>query len=294
MTSTSKTLISFIFFFSTALVFVKSDFYFEFDQDCSFELPSGKCIQCFHNVWQSIADAPCTEPDIQSKLPEPVVVEKVTAVNSSGTFDFILTLSVSFAHLRRLDIRIAWMRNISGKSYGYGQHQSTLIFFSPWTPEDIPEYVRFNVTFYGVFPFGIFDFQGVSRPSCYGSGLSSDWLSFSYQELEKIIQNHSHFESRQFLQQNQKTNCAYSGPIDVNVMQKSGMNNEDRTFKYLCFLFLVLLSILFILLFTSVIFLLWRWFNKFDWSVEYRTRQREPTPADKDGAIITGSSWIIL
>ena len=273
---------------------VNSEIYFEFEQDCSFELASKLCVQCFHDVWDwnETPEIDCSQPDIRSKLPDPVIVERVFAVNSSGSFNFILTLSANFTNLQALDMRILWLKSMSGKHYGNGQHQSTLKFFKPLSHfGSFSKLIRFNVTFYGVFPFGMFNFQGVSRPSCYGSGVSP-WAEFKYHDLENILQSYPERSdgSKNFRQKESfkvRSNCSYNEPIDVKILERSEVNDADDFLKY----FLIAMSVS--LLGLGVFFLI-RYFNKFDWSIEFRSQQREAIMVNDDGAIIHGSTWRIM
>ena len=161
---------------------------FELDTDCSFELPSGKCVQCKHSLFQKFPLWSCQDSRIESYLPKAVTIQNVSAFNVSGTIILVLQIELDIVNMETLDLKILWYKHIGNGYYGLAQHRSTLEFLNlgddVWN-EGSQTRVTIYVTFYGIDLYAKYDIQGVSHPNCYGSGISG-WKSFEYSNLTQI------------------------------------------------------------------------------------------------------------
>ena len=171
------------FVFLLLLAVSVSGIHFEFDTDCSFELPSGKCVACKHTLFERPKEVSCQDPDIIGNLPKPVTIRNITAIDVSGNIRFILEIEMNLTNMESLDLKILWYKKIGRNGhYGLAQHRSTLEFLNlegqDWTELNDTRVVIY-LTLYGVLSFASYDIQGVSHPNCYGSGISK-WKSFDY------------------------------------------------------------------------------------------------------------------
>ena len=161
---------------------------FEFDTDCSFELPSGKCVQCKHSLLEKFPLWPCQHAQNKSNLPKPVTIQNITAFKVSGTIRLVLQIELDIVNMETLDLKILWHKRVGNGYYGLAKHRSTLEFLNlgdeVWN-EGSQTRVTIYVTFYGIDLSAKYDIQGVSHPNCYGSGISR-WKYFEYGNLTQI------------------------------------------------------------------------------------------------------------
>ena len=161
---------------------------FEFDTDCSFELPSGKCIQCKHSLFEKFPLWPCQHAQNESNLPKPVTIQNVTAFKVSGTIRVVLQIELDIVNMETLDLKILWHEHNGIGYHGLDEHRSTLEFLNlddeVWN-EGSQTRVTIYVTFYGIDLHAKYVIQGVSHPNCYGSGISRR-KSFEYSNLTQI------------------------------------------------------------------------------------------------------------
>ena len=182
---------------------------FKFEPNCSFrplESEQTPCVSCLHDMLSESRFHDCSNYNhSHSVLPKPAEISNIALIShEDNSYALNLNLKAENTHkLETLDLRIAWskpkkellLENSATRSYekAVWAHKSTLKFqFSdekPTTTFNSLRDIYITVTLREVFPFGKYEIQLVSHPSCFGSGLSE---SFHFNaDYESIVMSKS-------------------------------------------------------------------------------------------------------